>query len=40
MNNELLDKIVGESNMHAIQSNPYSPLNFTRNKLEQFFGIL
>ena len=40
MNNELLDKIVDESNKYAIQTNPSSPLNLTRNELEQFFGIL
>ena len=40
MNNELLDKIVDESNKYVIQTNPSSPLNYTRNELEQFFGIL
>ena len=40
MSNELLDKIVDESNKYPIQSNPSSPLNLTRNELEQFFGIL
>ena len=40
MNNELLDKIVDESNKYAIQTNPRSPLNLTRNELEQVFGIL
>ena len=40
LNNELLDKIVDESNKYAIQTNPSSPLNLTRNELEQFFGIL
>ena len=40
MNNELLDKIADESNKYAIQSNPSSLLNITRNELEQFFGIL
>ena len=39
-NNELLDKIVDESNKYAIQTNPSSPLNLTRNELEQFFGIV
>ena len=40
MNNDLLDKIVDESNKYVIQTNPGSPLNLTRNELEQFFGIL
>ena len=40
MNNELLDKIRDESNKYTIQTNPSSPLNLTRNELEQFFGIL
>ena len=40
MNNELLDKIVDESNKYAIQTNLSSPLNLTRNELEQFLGIL
>ena len=37
MNNELLDKIMDESNKYAIQTNPSSPLDLTRNVLEQFF---
>ena len=32
MSNELLDKIVDESNKYAIQSNPSSPLNLNRNE--------
>ena len=40
MNNEFLDKTANESNKYAIQSNPRSLLNITRNELEQFFGIL
>ena len=40
MNNELLDKIMDESNKYDIQTNLSSPLNLTINELEQFFGIL
>ena len=40
MNNELLDKIMDESNKYDIQTNLSSPLSLTINELEQFFGIL
>ena len=40
MNNDLLDKIVDESNKYAIQTNLGSPLNLTSKVLEQFLGIL
>ena len=39
-NNELLEKIVNESNKYAVYSDLSSPLNLTWNELKQFFGIL
>ena len=40
LNNSIFELIVEESNRYAIQCNPFSPLNLSCNKLEQFIGIL
>ncbi|XP_046670996.1 piggyBac transposable element-derived protein 2-like [Homalodisca vitripennis] len=37
--NSILDRIVDQSNLFAIQKNPNKPLNLTRNELEQYIGI-
>ena len=38
--NEILEHIVEQSNIYAIQRNPNKPLNLDRNELEQFIGTL
>lgn len=37
---ELLRKVVDESNVYSVQSNPNKPLDLVEAELEQFIGIL